>query len=85
MPPGVDNLQKALAKLDHRYSIIAEELVDRAIRQDLDGLNVKKLRGYIDTYRIRKSRVRVVYSINKNKKVSIIKIDLKDDRTYENL
>lgn len=79
----MDKLQKSLAKLDHRYSVIAEELVNRAIRQDLYGLNVKKLRGYDDTYRIRKSRVRVVYSLDKNKKVSILKIDLKDNRTYE--
>lgn len=81
----MDKLEKAYRKFTRDQQDIVDDIYRRLYSGDLYGLNVKKLRGYDNTYRVRKSRVRIVYSLDKNKKVTIKKIDLKDDSTYENL
>jgi len=46
--------------------------------------NVVKLSGSKNTYRIRIQRIRIIYDVYwKEKKIEILKVDRKKDRTYK--
>jgi len=45
--------------------------------------NLKKVSGRRNTYRLRISRYRIIYSINwKKSEINVLKIEKKDDETY---
>jgi mRNA-degrading endonuclease RelE of RelBE toxin-antitoxin system len=74
-------IQKFPEKLTTKERVTIDRIIERIIALDLDGLDLKKLKGYADIYRIRKGDVRVIFSIQ-GKKVAILEIGRKNDTTY---
>ena len=66
---AVKNFRKLPEDLQNRYGQIFDELNHSfaPIR-----LNVKKLKGYENTYRIRVGSWRIIYKVNKNEKSIVI-------------
>ena len=79
----MDKLEKAYRKLNAFEQSIVDRLYQKLALGDTLGLNIKKLRGYLDVYRIRKGRVRIIYR-NSNGKIEILEISLRDSHTYKN-
>jgi len=47
-----------------------------------DNLNIKKLKGFQDVFRVRKGRLRIVYQLL-DRKIIILKIDKRKKDTYK--
>ncbi|HAU39459.1 MAG: hypothetical protein UV80_C0004G0065 [Candidatus Peregrinibacteria bacterium GW2011_GWF2_43_17] len=79
----MDKIEKFLAKLTAKERELVATLIRRAICGDLNGLDVKKLKGFGGLYRIRDGKIRVVFEkvdpVNK-----IVNVDFRD-RVYKNL
>jgi mRNA-degrading endonuclease RelE of RelBE toxin-antitoxin system len=80
----MDKIDKALLKLTERERVWTEEIFDKMVRRDFGGLNIKKLKGHADIFRVRKGKLRVIYRL-KDEHFSILYIGRRDERTYDNL
>jgi len=78
----MNKLQKFLSKLNPEERIVANELIDKIISNNTVGLNVKKLKGSDNLYRIRKGDLRLIYLKNENGIISILDAGKKNDTTY---
>ena len=74
-------IDKFLSKLDmkRREKTLAVLLQIRS--GDLQGLDIKKLKGVVSRYRVRVGRCRITFEISRNI-TKIINIDLRNDNTY---
>ncbi len=79
-----DKIKKLLAKLSQQERNLVKLLILRVTMDDTLGLDIKKLKGHSNLFRVRKNRIRIVYSKN-NDKIFIIKIDLRNEKTYKDL
>jgi mRNA-degrading endonuclease RelE of RelBE toxin-antitoxin system len=79
-----DKIKKVLAKLSAKDREIVKLLILRIKLNDTIGLNISQLNGHTDLYRVKKGRLRIVYRKNK-KEFKIIKIDLRNEKTYKDL
>ena len=77
----MDKISKFLKKLpkDSRYRL--EQLISQILIGDLSGLDVKKLKGEINLFRVRKGDLRIIFLKTKDT-VRIIDIDRRNDTTY---
>lgn len=74
-------LKKLLSKFDKEERIILEMLLEKIISLNWRGLDIKKLQGYEDIFRLRKGKLRIIF-IKNNKTVSILSIERRSDKTY---
>jgi mRNA-degrading endonuclease RelE of RelBE toxin-antitoxin system len=79
-----DKIKKLLAKLSQQERNLVKLLILRITMDDTLGLDIKKLKGHSNLFRVRKNRIRIVYSKD-NDKIFIIKIDLRNEKTYKDL
>ncbi len=57
----MDQIKKALRSLDARQRKIILDLLLRIPVLDLEGLDVKKLKGHEDLFRVKKGKLRIVF------------------------
>lgn len=79
----MDRIEKALQKLTDRERAEVAKLLSRLKSGKFQGLDVKKLKGNSDIYRIRKGKLRVIYRIDKNGVVFILVIERRNENTYK--
>ena len=77
----VDKIQKSLNKLSEKEKNIIKELLVNLKKGKTINLDIKKLKGRDDIYRIRKGRIRIIYRIA-NKKIFLLAIERRSDNTY---
>lgn len=74
-------LERLLSKFDKEDGEILEYLIGRITSLNWRGLNIKKLKGYQDIFRLRKSKIRIIFTkIGKN--IRIINIERRKEDTY---
>ncbi len=77
----MDKIAKALKKLTPKERRLFKELL-RTIRQSgLEGLDVKKLIGRSDIFRVRKGDLRVILKVN-GQAINILAIERRSEKTY---
>lgn len=76
-----DRIQKFLLKLSEKQRREIERLVERIVGGDIDGLDVKKLQGSKNVYRVRKGNFRIIYRMLENE-AFIIAIERRSKSTY---
>ena len=81
----MDKLDKALSKLGAKEKKQAKEILLKLQPGDFRTLDIKKLKGRKDIYRARKGTLRIIYSIGKDKKISILAIERRSKGTYRNI
>jgi mRNA-degrading endonuclease RelE of RelBE toxin-antitoxin system len=79
-----DKILKFLRKLSIKERDQVELAIMRLRAGDVEGLNIKRLVGMDDTFRLRAGRIRVVYT-GQGLDVRVIKIAFRDDATYKGL
>ncbi|MDP3956324.1 MAG: hypothetical protein Q8Q18_03730 [bacterium] len=79
-----DKIEKFLRKLNHRHAVIIREILGRVESGQLDGLDIKKLVGQQNRFRVRKGDVRIKFSLNRDGKAIGIEIQWRTDNTYSN-
>jgi len=57
----MDQIEKFLRKLDKKTALIIGELLMRIVKGELKGLDIEKLKGHKDLYRLRKGKIRIIF------------------------
>ena len=74
-------LERLLVKFNREDRKILEYLIGRIISFNWQSLNVKKLKGYQNIFRLRKGKIRIIFTkIGKN--IRIINIERRKENTY---
>ncbi len=77
----VDKIQKALNKFSAKEKELVKELLKMIKVGTVIGLDIKKLKGQKDIYRVRKGKIRIIYKLDKGT-VYLLAIERRNDNTY---
>ncbi|MFZ1249693.1 MAG: hypothetical protein WAQ24_05240 [Candidatus Saccharimonadales bacterium] len=80
-----DQVKKFLAKLSRKELELVEALLLDIRNGELDHLDCKPLKGLKNTFRVRKGRLRVVFSRTKTGAIKILQIAHRDEQTYRHI
>lgn len=75
-------LKKLLSKFGGEERKIIEVLIETIISLKWNGLDVKKLKGYENIFRVRKSDIRIIYKME-GKIISVLAIERRSEKTYK--
>ncbi len=79
----MDKIEKALAKLTSKERAWVEEIPAQMEHGGLHGLNVKKLKGRNDIFRVRKGNIRVIYRTEESGAIFILAIERRREDIYK--
>lgn len=80
----MDKVSKLLKKLTGPEKKVLQKLLKQVGRTGLEGLDVKRLVGREDIFRIRKSDLRVILRLEKGK-FFILTVERRSEKTYKNI
>lgn len=79
----MDKIEKALKKLSDKEKKQFKQLLLLIQSSKLANLDIKKLVGHDDIYRVRKGNFRVIFRMNeKTNTIKILALERRSDRTY---
>lgn len=76
-----DKIDKGLAELTHKELAVVETILEAIKAGAFAGLNVAKLKGYTDIFRVRKGRLRIIFQ-QTSTTVKILAIERRSEKTY---
>ncbi len=79
-----DKIKKILAKLSPKERETVKLLIMRVKLDDLEGLNIRQLKGHRDLFRVRKGHLRIVYR-KTPAEFLIVRVDRRNEKTYKDL
>ena len=74
-------LKKLLFRFNLEDRIVLEVLIEKIISLNWRGLDIKKLQGYDDIFRLKKGKLRIIF-YKRRLGISIINIDRRNEKTY---
>ncbi|HBB38261.1 MAG: Addiction module toxin, RelE/StbE family [Candidatus Magasanikbacteria bacterium GW2011_GWD2_43_18] len=77
----VDEIDKALAKLTAKKRQVIKDILSRIMREETDGMDIKKLKGRTDIYRVRKGNMRILFQ-KSNEGIRVLAVEKRNDNTY---
>lgn len=80
----MDKISKALKRFFPKEKRELENILRKIKLDQFDGLDVKKLKGQDNIFRVRKGGLRIVY-LNNNGNIKILAIERRSNNTYKNL
>lgn len=80
----MDRIEKELLKLSSKERARVRELLEKILRKDMKGIEVKKLKARKDIFRVRKGDIRIIYRDN-NGSIAILAIERRNENTYSKL
>ncbi len=78
-------LEKAVAKLTVKEKKLITEIVEKITRHSFEGLNVEKLKGTNNAFRVRKGNFRIIYYLRDTSEPLIVAIERRSEKTYKKL
>jgi len=78
----MDKIDKALNELIFKEKERIKNIIKALQLGRFDNLDIKKLKGFRDVFRVRKGRLRIVYQLL-GRKIIILKIDKRKEDTYK--
>jgi len=81
----MDKIDKALKKLSAKERKQVKEILTKLTGESFSGLDMKKLKGEKSVYRVRKGDIRIIYRMEKRKKIFILAIERRTKGTYKNI
>jgi mRNA-degrading endonuclease RelE of RelBE toxin-antitoxin system len=78
----MDAIKKALKELTVKERAWVKDILMRFAAGKMQGIDVKKLQGRDDIFRIRKENIRIVYRKNGGT-IFILLIERRSERTYD--
>lgn len=79
-----DKITKLLAKLSARELKQVREIIHRIISSDISGLDVKKLKGQTNIFRVRRGNLRIIFQKRGDAEPEILQISRRNEKTYRN-
>ncbi len=77
----VDRIQKALNKFSEKERELVKDLLYKIKNNKLDNVDIKKLKGRDDIYRVRKGKIRIIFRIH-TEETYLLAIERRSDRTH---
>jgi len=77
----MNKIQKALQKFDESERIALKKIIVQIKSGNFSNLDLKKLKGHNNVFRVRKGKFRVIFSTG-NDKIILIAIGRRNDTTY---
>lgn len=74
-------IDKFLKKLKRDDRVEIEEVLEKISIRDFSALDLKKMQGEKDLYRVRKGKIRIIFSLSANQ-ILIQSIQFRDEQTY---
>ncbi|MEK7138115.1 MAG: type II toxin-antitoxin system RelE/ParE family toxin [Patescibacteria group bacterium] len=78
----MDKIEKFLKKLSDKERKKIKEILALLENNNLSGLDIKKLKGHSDIFRVRKGDLRIVYRVEASQ-IILIAIDRRNEKTYK--
>ena len=76
------NLKRLLSRFDRSERDDIRVLITKITSLDWRGLDIKKLKGYRDIFRLRKGDLRIIYRVQE-KAIFILAIERRSEGTYK--
>jgi mRNA interferase RelE/StbE len=80
-----DKVSKLLSKLSKKDLHRIVKTIENIANLELEGLDVKALKGQTGIYRVRVGSFRIIFNIDHNKKPNILSISRRNEKTYKDL
>lgn len=77
----MDKLKKVLQKLNSKEKIAVKAILQKLLAGQLLRLNIQKLHGHKDIFRVRKGNIRVIYQ-QKESNISVLTVERRSEKTY---
>lgn len=78
----MDKIEKALKRLSEKERRWIKQILKQLSAGDYESLNITKLKGREDIFRVRKGDIRIIYRV-KNGDIFILLIERKSEKTYK--
>lgn len=80
-----DKIAKLLQKLPPKQLRLLLPVIKQIVANDLEGLDVRTLRGHKGLYRVRAGNYRIIFSVQSETGPKIIAIAKRNEKTYKDL
>lgn len=80
-----NKVAKLLSKLSKNDLKRISKTVEQITKLQLEGLDLKALKGQSGVYRVRVGNYRIIFSVNQSKTTSILSIGRRNEKTYKDL
>jgi mRNA-degrading endonuclease RelE of RelBE toxin-antitoxin system len=77
----MDKIEKALNRLSGKERTLVKDLLTRLSKGDALGLNIVRLKGHSDIFRLRKGDLRIIYR-QAGKDISVLTVERRSEKTY---
>ena len=77
----MDKLSKSLERLSVKEKKQIKQILNQLSTKQFIGLNIKKLKGREDIFRVRKGNLRIIYRIEKEE-IFILTVERRSEKTY---
>ena len=77
----MDRTEKFLKKLSAKELLLVEEVIVNLYKEKVAGLDIKKLKGHNDVYRVRYNSIRIIFR-KVNKEIMILETSRRSEKTY---
>jgi len=78
----MDKITKFLRKLDEKELKLVSEIIKKLLINSVHSLDIKKLKGFDNIYRVRIKDLRIIYS-QINGVVRLIEVSRRSEKTYK--
>ncbi len=78
----MDKIDKALSKLTFKEKERMKDIIKALQLGRFDNMDIKKLKGFKDIFRVRKGELRIVYQLL-DRRIIILKVDKRKEDTYK--
>jgi len=79
----MDKVAKFLNKLSQKERSVIKEVLEKVKFGNVANLDIKKLKGIDNCFRIRKGEIRMIYRINEKEEIILLSVERKNDNTYK--
>ncbi|MCB9811230.1 MAG: hypothetical protein H6779_03585 [Candidatus Nomurabacteria bacterium] len=79
----MDRNEKFLKKLSNKELSDLSDILELIKEGKTKQVDVKKLVGYSDVFRVRKEKIRIIFLANRDR-IDILEISRRNDKTYKN-
>ena len=80
----VDKIEKALKKLTEKEREVVKDIFEKINKNNFKGLDIKKLKEREDIFRVRKSKIRIIFR-KINEGIFILSIERRSEKTYKDI
>lgn len=77
----MDRIEKAFSKLSEKERRLVKTLLSKLMADDVFGLDLQKLKGHDDIFRLRKGDLRLIYR-KAGKEMFLLAIERRSEKTY---